>query len=65
MTDELADPRHNHLRQQCAERGITILRRGLGWQLEGGGICLLVIDLKFVSDSDLKPVRDFGRQNGT
>ena len=63
MTNELADPRFNHLRAKCAQRGIAILRRGRAWLLEGGGIRLFVNDLKYVSDADLRPVRDYTRRN--
>ena len=65
MIDDLADPRFNHLRQQCAERGIAIRRHGECWLLESTRVRLLVSDLRLVHDSDLRPVRDFARQNGT
>ena len=66
MIDDLLHPRHAHLRKQCEQRGILITRRGEGWLLEGGGVRVLVNDLKFVHDSDLRPVRDeYARRNGT
>ena len=60
---ELHHQRHAHLREQCAERGITISRRGECWLLEGAGVRLLVSTLRMVHDSDLRPVRQYARQN--
>ena len=65
MIDDLLHPRHAHLREQCAERGIAIRRHGEGWALQGGGIRVLVSDLRLVHDADLKPPRDYARQTGT
>ena len=65
MIDDLLHPRHAHLRQRCAERGIAIRRRGEAWLLEGGGVRLFVADLRLVHAADLKPARDYARANGT
>ena len=65
MIDDLLHPRHAHLREQCAARGIAIRRHGEGWLLEGASVRLLVSDLRLVHDADLKPPRDYARQNKT
>ena len=65
MIDDLLHPRHAHLREQCAERGIAIRRHGEAWLLEGDGIRLLVSDLRLVHDSDLRPVREYARRDQT
>src|SRR5512135_1493765 len=61
VTDDLQDPRFADLRRKCAERGITIMRRGACWLLEGPGVRLLVRDLRSVGDVDLQPAREYGR----
>jgi hypothetical protein len=43
------------IRQEAARRNITITTRGLGYELKGVGVSLMVLDLAHLTSGDLVP----------
>ncbi|WP_341742959.1 hypothetical protein [Azonexus hydrophilus] len=62
MTENEREHYRERTRALCTARGLTIAPYGLGWWISGPGVNLVIADLAFIREQDLKPLPFFNRE---